>query len=128
MDSPKTVLVVEDDGDTRAAYSQILESENYRVVEAPSGEEALEYLSRAGERPAVILVDLSMPGLNGREFISTLRSNPSIPRIPVIVISGWRDIAEQAEQIGAQDFIRKPCGLDEMLAKVASHCGQIVYH
>ncbi len=101
-----TVLVVDDDDDTRATFSDILRDEGYRVLAAPNGKAALEMVVQ-NPRPDVVLLDLSMPVMNGREFLAAVRSDARLASLPVIVLSA--DIEQTPK--GALHAIRKPVGI-----------------
>ncbi len=116
---PATVLVVDDDLDILEATSLLLETEGYDVATARDGREALERLAE-GVRPAVILLDLMMPGMNGFEFYERLRRLPGPEaHSPVIVISAAREAGRHAEELGADDVLAKPYELQDLLEKIA---------
>src|SRR6185503_13456436 len=81
-----SVLVVDDDVDTREMVEQLLTAANYSVVTASDGREALELLETI--RPALILLDVQMPVMDGAEFRQQQRRDPALLRIPTVVISG----------------------------------------
>jgi CheY-like chemotaxis protein len=83
--APDAILVVEDDDDTREALCHLLEGESYNVLDARNGLEALQVLSRT--RPALIIMDLSMPVMNGWQLLDRIRDKKLLPRLPVIVLS-----------------------------------------
>jgi DNA-binding response OmpR family regulator len=118
--SPKTVLVVDDDRPMRALCRASLEEAGFRVLEAAGGEEALE--SVRAERPDLILLDIMMPGISGWEVTSSLLADRSTDQIPIIFISGRRELADRvrAFELGAHDYVTKPfdpAGLAETVAK-----------
>lgn len=115
------VLIVEDDTDLRDALSQILEDEGYRVGSAEHGLDALERL-RDGTKPCLILLDLTMPVMNGWQFRAEQRQDPDIASIPVVVISAGANLAEQVQPLGVQDYLRKPIQLGQLLATVRRYC------
>jgi adenylate cyclase len=88
----QVVLVVEDDAPTREMLQRTLVKENWEVVEAENGRVALEKLS--GLVPALILLDLMMPEMDGFEFMDELRKRPECRQVPVVVITA-KDITEQ---------------------------------
>ena len=112
------ILVVDDDSDTRLLNKCALELQNYNVDLAASCDEALLFLAEHTP-PDVILLDLSMPGLSGTDFIQKLQQNPRWETISVIIISGWDNLEQRAREMGAQGFIRKPFGLDFLYDRVA---------
>jgi CheY-like chemotaxis protein len=112
-----TVLIVEDDLPTRDALSQLLERDGRAIVTVSDGNEALEHLLGA-PRPSLILLDLSMPRMNGWEFLRRQRADPSIAGIPTIVLSGT--IAELPA--GARQQLSKPVDPDRLMALVDQYC------
>src|SRR4051794_9030472 len=98
---------------------RFLELEGYRVESAANGKLALERLG-AGVRPAVILLDLMMPVMDGWQFRQAQVRDSSLARIPVIVVSAAG--RERTTQIDADDFLSKPVNLDELLARVTHYC------
>lgn len=113
------VLVVDDDDDVRSELRDVLESENYVVLEARDGKEALETL-RAGTAPGIrlIVLDLVMPCMSGWELVDLLRRDPTLRRIPVLVMSGM-PVHGDASGIGAtMSWLRKPFRGDPFLTAV----------
>jgi CheY-like chemotaxis protein len=90
-----TILLVDDDGDFRAAVAELLADEGYRVIEASSGQAALaafDDLARSrGRGPDVLVLDLMMPGMSGIEVLQRLRKTPRWARLPVVVVTGVND-------------------------------------
>lgn len=82
-----SVLVVDDDAESLAALSEILTLEGYSVIPARNGAEALEHL-RNSPHPRLMIVDLVMPAMDGRELLARKRRDPAIAAVPVIVMSG----------------------------------------
>jgi CheY-like chemotaxis protein len=123
LDVRGRVLIVEDDTDLRETLSQILKDEGYRVWSAEHGRAALECL-RDGSKPCLILLDLTMPVMNGWQFRAEQREDPDLATIPVVVISAGANLADQVVPLGIQDYIRKPIQLGQLLATVGRYCGQ----
>lgn len=115
------VLIVEDDRDLRNVLSQVLAEEGYEVGGAEHGLHALKQL-RSGRRPSLILLDLTMPVMNGWQFRAEQRQDPSIAAIPVVVISAGANLAEQVVPLGIQEYLRKPIQLGQLLATVERYC------
>ena len=109
-------MVVEDDHDIRDSLAVALTDAGYAVVDASNGQVALDRL--ATTEPAVILLDLMMPVLNGLEFLVEFRKNPSWARIPIIVASANRGY--DASDLGTFAVLRKPIDLDDLLESVSS--------
>jgi len=113
------VLVVDDGEDVRSELRDLLESEGYLVLEARDGKEALNTLS-SGTTPGIrlIVLDLMMPFMSGWELVDLLRRDPTLPQIPVLVMSGM-PVHGDASGIGAtMSWIRKPFGEDPFLTAV----------
>ena len=122
MGDPRVVLVVDDDYDIRALITQILQLEGYHVLSAPDGRAALAKLRAASQRPAVILLDLMMPGMNGWQLQAELVKDPSLAGIPVLVLSGDDDVVHKAVEIGAAGWLKKPLDLKTLLRTVGKYC------
>jgi len=121
-DARGCVLVVDDDYDIRALITQILQLEGYRVLAAPDGRAALAKLRAADERPALILLDLMMPGMNGWQLQEELIKDPALAAIPVLVLSGDDDVVHKAGEIGAAGWLKKPLDLKVLLKTVGKYC------
>jgi signal transduction histidine kinase/DNA-binding response OmpR family regulator len=106
----RPVLVVEDEADARELIRRALEAEGWRVVEAQDGQEALRCVSQ--RRPALILLDLMMPRMNGFEFVTELRKTESWRSIPIVVIT--------ARQVTETDRERLEGAVHKILRKISS--------
>ena len=116
----KTVLLVEDDLDLRDVLQDILESEGYDVIPATDGHQALEYLrtSRGGaDAPAVMILDLMMPIVNGWQVLEAIDDDPSL-RVPVIVVSA----SGGQRPKGVATYLHKPFSLVDLLVTVHESC------
>ncbi|MCU0588324.1 MAG: response regulator [Syntrophobacteraceae bacterium] len=116
--APITVLLVDDDADLLEIGKDMLEGSGYRVVLAGSGEQAVEIYRRASGGIHVVLMDLSMPGMDGNECLKEMRAID--PAVKVILMSGLNDAyqKEQALAAGARGFLSKPYRMREMMAKM----------
>jgi len=112
----RDVLIVDDDPDIRDAVGECLRYEGYDVHSAADGRDALERLEY-GLRPAVILLDLMMPVLNGFDVLEALKSRPEWKSIPVVIVSANRGY-EAEDLSGAVSILRKPVNVDRLLAAV----------
>src|SRR5271169_2860254 len=110
-----TVLIVDDEPQIRRVLLTILTSQGYSVIEARSGDEALETIRH--EHPDLILLDVNMPGRSGIETCREIREAGDIPIIILTVRSAERDKVH-ALDAGANDYIVKPFGADELLARI----------
>jgi len=110
------ILVVEDDGAVRDVLATIAEDEGYRVLTAAGGGEALTLIE--AERPALVVLDLMMPGLSGWEVLDELEPLPSPP--PVIVVTALKPSAEQRARLEARTaaWLAKPFDIDALLMAV----------
>ena len=114
--SAPTVLIVEDDPDTREMLGKFLELEGFLVESAANGQQALEKLE-AGVRPRVIVLDLMMPVMDGWEFRRRQLKDERIATIPTIVVSAaGRD---RMAQVTADAYLAKPIDMDELLTRVS---------
>jgi CheY-like chemotaxis protein len=110
-----TILIVDDESNMRFLIRLILESGGFEVVEAPHGSAALE---RAREsRPALIVTDLMMPVMTGRELIEHLRADPGTASIPIVVVSA------SATSVAADAVLAKPFDPTDLLDLVRSRVG-----
>ena len=119
--NPATVLVVDDVAANRDLLRQTLEPHGYEVLLAPSGETALKVAQRA--MPDVILLDVSMPGLNGYDACRQLKQNEKTRHIPVIFITANEGSQSLVEcfRAGGIDYISKPFKAEEVLIRVETH-------
>jgi two-component system chemotaxis response regulator CheY len=114
----RSILVIEDDHDTRVSLRQNLEREGYYVFSAANGRQGLELLKRI-KPPCLILLDVVMPLMNGAEFIAAIKSDPVMHLIPVVLVSAFPDIAKT---LVAKEFLQKPINLSVLLDIVSRHC------
>lgn len=113
MTSARQILVIDDDADIREALTGVLELEGYSVAAFGDAREALAWLD-AGQRPALVLLDLMMPGMNGWQFLAALDERPSLGRLPVIVLTG----ARESDGLHVSGLLKKPVDLDVLLESV----------
>jgi CheY-like chemotaxis protein len=114
-----TVLVVDDEPVLRAVVRDVLEEEGYAVVEAADGRAMLALVER--ERPDLVLMDVMMPGGDGREAYQALCSQPDLPAVPVVMMSAAVHPNGLDSTIAA--FLPKPFALDQLLATVVRLIG-----
>jgi len=111
------ILVVDDEPMLRETLGQVLSDEGYVVDIAVDGEDALERVRAA--RPDVILLDLMMPGMNGRQFLQALREDPAYATVPVLIMTAVHGVNVNLTSIGASELVEKPFDVDDLLNKVA---------
>jgi two-component system cell cycle response regulator DivK len=116
----KKILVVEDVDFNRDLIVQLLE-DKYQVIEAVNGKEGIEIAER--ERPELILMDLSLPIMDGWEATRRLKANADLRSIPVIALTAhaMKGDEEKALAAGCDDYLAKPIDEDELMAKIASY-------
>jgi twitching motility two-component system response regulator PilH len=117
-DGKPSVLLIEDNPVTVAVVSVTLESRGYAVETALDG--AAVALA-ADRQPALILLGLKMPGMNGDKVARQLRANPRTADIPIILISGDSHGQQEAARIGAQGYLERPIDPRTLLATVAAY-------
>jgi two-component system KDP operon response regulator KdpE len=113
--APLRVLVVDDEPPIRKLLRMGLGAQGYAILEAPNGKTALELLSQA---PDLIILDLGLPDMQGLDLLRTIRTKND--SVPVVVLSSRGDEAGkvQALDLGADDYLTKPFGMDELLARM----------
>jgi CheY-like chemotaxis protein len=116
--APTRVLVVEDDVDIRETVAELLVEEGYAVQTAESGKDALEQLHQMSALPDVILLDLMMPIMDGWTFYGELQNHAPLAALPIVVISADSNVHEKSARIKPVAWLRKPVGIDELLAVV----------
>lgn len=128
MASPSSgnVLIVEDDAATRELVVAWIASAGFRAVCAEDGLEALHLLRAVRHRepaiPCLILLDLSMPRLGGREFRRAQLGDPDVARVPVVLMTGAVDAATVSAGLGAVATLVKPLDADGVIRIVRQHC------
>lgn len=113
--APIKVLVIDDEPPIRKLLRMGLSTQGYEILEAPNGKTALEKLA---EEPALIILDLGLPDIQGHELLRTIRARNEA--VPIVVLSSRGDEAGkvQALDLGADDYLTKPFGMDELLARL----------
>lgn len=114
------ILIVEDEPDIRDALRLALELDGFSVSTAANGREGLEALAR-GERPALVLLDLLMPVMNGAELLARLRADPALADQPVVLVSAFGAPARETLAM-VQGTLGKPVELDDLLDVAARFC------
>jgi type II secretory ATPase GspE/PulE/Tfp pilus assembly ATPase PilB-like protein/CheY-like chemotaxis protein len=117
-DEPSRILVVDDDRTTRTIARGLLASSGYRVTEAENGPAALDLLSV--NHYALVVLDLEMPGMTGRDVLGKVRTNVHTAAIPIIVLTGNEDPETEIElmDLGADDYVRKPIDPPRFVTRV----------
>lgn len=112
------VLIVEDEKDIRESLGELLEAEGFVVALAENGQAALDYLSETAALPHVILLDLMMPIMDGEQFRREQLTLEPLARIPVVLMSAARDIAEAGERMQAYAVLKKPMSIDMLVVQL----------
>ncbi len=122
---PSLILVVEDSADIRDLLAELLEGEGYRLLFATKGEEGLA--SANAHHPQLILMDLSLPGMDGWEAVRQLRKKEKGLQVPIIAMSAHASEHTRcrALEVGCNDYIRKPFDTDQLLEVVARYINSL---
>ena len=114
-DARPTVLVVEDFEDNRFMMRRLLEMSGYRVVEAVNGNQAVEAAER--ERPDIILMDLSLPMLDGLAATRRIRAHDGLSKVPIVAVSAHdsADFHAEALAAGCNEYVTKPIDFDQLV-------------
>ena len=112
------ILVVDDYQDAREMYAEYLQFSGFRVAEARNGNEAVEQAFAL--KPDLILMDLSLPGMDGWEATRKLKADDSTKHIPIVALTGHAlaGASEGARKAGCDSFVTKPCLPDDLVVEV----------
>jgi CheY-like chemotaxis protein len=116
------VMVVDDDTDLRETIIEVLRDNDYEVVGAANGQEALDLLHGASARPCVILLDLMMPVMDGKTFYYELMKEPELSSIPIIVLSAHAEVDAMLAEVSVVAKLRKPVDIVPLLELVGRQC------
>jgi len=115
----KTILIVEDDKFLRELIAQKLIKEGYEISKATDGEQGIKKIKE--ERPDLVLLDLILPGIDGFEVLTRIKTDPALAQIPVIILSnlGQSEDVDRGLKLGATDYLVKAHFTpDEIIEKV----------
>lgn len=123
-DAAKTVLLVEDNEDNRTVYRTILEHFGYQVIEARNGEDGIRMARE--NHPALILMDISIPVIDGWEATKILKADPATGDIPIIALTAHAlpDDRERAQAVGFNAYLAKPIEPRAVAAEVERWIGR----
>ena len=110
----RPVLVVDDDEATRSAERAVLTEDGFRVIEARDGAEAMRQIQ--ADPPALIVLDIQMPGVDGPSFARELRM--SLKHVPLVILTGVEDPKAEADRCNAEAFLSKPFNAPELVKVV----------
>lgn len=121
MNTPRTILNVEDTIENRVLVRRILESEGYQVVDAVSALEGIEKAVKI--KPDLILMDINLPDLDGFTAVTRIRSYNQLKAVPILALTARTisDDRERAKAIGCDGYLNKPIDFDELITEVARH-------
>ncbi len=127
-DQQKTILVIDDTADFREIFSLKLGAAGYKVITASGGEEGIAMIR--SQKPDLVLLDMEMPGMNGVEAVTAIKTDPDIKDTKVCFLTSYGEAKENqawldnkfAEEIGAVDYIRKTDDMD----KIIDHVGRLM--
>ncbi len=123
MAEKKRILVVEDNRDNMTLILDLLQSLDYETITAGDGAEAVKAVEE--QKPALILLDLSLPRVDGWSAARTLKGNPDLASIPIIALTAHALLGdrERALEAGCDDYVSKPINLRELTGKLAQYLG-----
>jgi two-component system cell cycle response regulator DivK len=123
-DSP-LILVVDDYQDAREMYAEYLQFSGFRVAEARNGNEAVDQAFAL--KPDLILMDLSLPGMDGWEATRRLKADAATRQIPIVALTGHAlaGASEGAKKAGCDSFVTKPCLPDDLVVEVRRMLGMM---
>jgi two-component system, cell cycle response regulator DivK len=121
MNSPKRVLLVEDFEDSRTGLKKLLEIEGYEVIEAIDGAQAIEVAHSS--RPDIILMDLSLPVVDGFKAAMKIKEDEMTSRVPIIALSAHEleDVQTMVRSAGCVDLVTKPVDFTVLLAQIEKY-------
>ena len=113
--APLRILVIDDEPPIRKLLRMGLSTQGYEILDAPNGKTALELMS---DNPDLVILDLGLPDIQGHELLRVIRARND--SVPIVVLSSRGDEAGkvQALDLGADDYVTKPFGMDELLARI----------
>lgn len=114
----QTVLVVEDNSDVREAVALYLRQIGWNVSTAEHGQKALEVLPEIADHTFLVLLDLTMPVMDGVSFRREQLADPSLAHIPVVLLSGEDDLSTTASELDVAGFLPKPFNFDDLAEAV----------
>ena len=118
------ILLVDDESDLRESIAELLQFEGYHVAEVSNGQEALDFLRAFEPPPCLVLLDIMMPVMGGKEFRKAQLSDPKIARIPIAVMTAGRLTSEVIQELAPQEIIKKPIKLEAFIETVHRYCGE----
>jgi two-component system phosphate regulon response regulator PhoB len=121
MSEKPVILVVDDDGPILALMRNVLKEFGFQAVTAETGSKAIDAARQ--QRPALVLLDKNMPGMAGDEVIRTLRGEPGLAKLPILILSGERLSRSQLAELGADGAVQKPFDVVMLIEQIRSYLG-----
>lgn len=118
VNKPKRILLADDDPGILDAVGLLLEFEGYEVASTPNG---ASLLTMDNDLPDLVLLDIWMSGIDGRDICRQLKQQPHTQQIPVVLFSASRDIERSAIAAGADGFLAKPFEISDLLSKIREY-------
>ena len=116
----KKILVVDDDPDMREVITMILDVEGYQIAELDNGNEVIAAIEAF--HPDLVLLDVMLGDVDGRDICKAIKNSPSMSHIPVIIISATHGLHTRSEKnCGAEHYISKPFEVEHLVEKVRSY-------
>ena len=114
----ESILIVDDEAAIRELLKYNLEKEGYKITSAADGEQALSLMAKSNF--ALVILDLMLPGINGLEVCRKMRQDPSLVAIPIIMLTAKGEEIDKVVglELGADDYVTKPFGVRELLARI----------
>jgi CheY-like chemotaxis protein len=119
---PRRVLLIEDEAAIRLELAELLREKGYEVLTAENGEDALACVP-VDQPPSLILLDLMMPVLDGWQFRAAQLQRPDLADVPVVIITGGHDAADEAARLGAVGYLVKPFKWSALLTALETDYG-----
>jgi two-component system nitrogen regulation response regulator NtrX len=117
------VLIVDDDEDLRTAVRGVLENAGYPTAEANDGQEALAFMQQAQDKPALLLLDLMMPSMDGWQLRGRLRTDPVLAAIPIVIMTAHAGVLRAVSNARPETpVLSKPLDVVRLLQVVATYC------
>src|SRR5258708_2219187 len=123
MDNKNRILYIEDNYQNRRLVRRLLKPKGYEIIEAEDGLQGIAIAAR--EKPDLILMDINMPGIDGMEATSRLKSSPDLSHIPIVAVTAaaMRGDRERIMAAGCDDYLQKPIDNDQLVETVRRYIG-----
>jgi DNA-binding response OmpR family regulator len=119
MGEKPLILVVDDDGPILSLMQNLLNQFGFQTVTAATGSQAIEAARK--RRPALVLLDKNMPGMKGDEVIRTLRGEPGLDKLPILILSGERLSRAELTELGADGAVQKPFDVTLLIEQIRNY-------